>query len=223
MHTIQYLRQHTTIPLPNIRCWGLAEESPHQLGPFIIIDFIKGIRLSTFLKQPTENENADMILNPAIEDKKLDAIYDQLADYILQISRLEFSLIGAISQDVSGTWTVASRPLTYDMNELATGTGYPIAQLPTAHSVVQVTSSNQFRTSAFCIWRLSGTSLKTRRMFKGGSSLVISLSSLYQNTASMMLAHSKSSATICNLQAYSSTQTPFKSPPYLTSSLRIAC
>ncbi|KAH6988794.1 hypothetical protein BKA56DRAFT_574628 [Ilyonectria sp. MPI-CAGE-AT-0026] len=129
---IQYLRQHTTIPLPCIRCWGSAEESPHQLGPFIIMDFIEGTRLSTFLKQPTEDEDADMILDPTIEEETLDTIYNQLADYILQISRLEFSLIGAISKDASETWTVTNRPLTYDMNELATGTGYPMDQLPTA-------------------------------------------------------------------------------------------
>ena len=128
---IEYLRQHTTIPLPYIRCWGLTEESPHQLGPFIIMDFIEGTRLSTFLKQPTEDEDADMILNPAIEEETLDTIYTQLADYILQFSRLEFSLIGAISKDASETWTVTSRPLTYDMNEMATGTGYPMDQLPT--------------------------------------------------------------------------------------------
>lgn len=96
------------------------------------MDFIEGTRLLTFLKQPTEDEDADMILNPAIEEETLDTIYNQLADYILQISQLEFSLIGAISKDTSDTWTVANRPLTYNINELATGTGYPIDQLPTA-------------------------------------------------------------------------------------------
>ena len=130
---IEYLREHTTIPLPRIRCWGLTEESPQQLGPFIIMDFIEGTRLSTFLKQPTEDEDAEMILNPAMDEGTLDIIYDQLADYVLQISRLEFPLIGAISKDDSGAWAVTRRPLTYDMNELATGTGYPTDQLPTDH------------------------------------------------------------------------------------------
>ncbi|KAF4455101.1 Protein kinase-like domain protein [Fusarium austroafricanum] len=130
VRTIQYLRQHTTIPVPCIRCWGLAEESPHQLGPFIIMDFIDGVRLSTFLKQPTEDEDADLVLNPNIKEEILDTIYNQLADYILQLSQLNFSLIGAISQDASESWAVTSRPLTYDMNELATGTGYPTNQLP---------------------------------------------------------------------------------------------
>lgn len=132
VHTIEYLRQHTTIPLPNVRCWGLAEESPQQLGPFIIMDFIQGTKLSTFLEQPNEDEDADMALNPDIDEKTLDIIYDQLADYILQMSRLEFPLIGTISKHSSGTWAVAKRPVTFDMNELATQTGFPVEELPTA-------------------------------------------------------------------------------------------
>lgn len=132
VHAIQYLHQHTTIPVPCIRCWGLAEDSPHQLGPFIIMDFVDGVRLSTFLKQPSEDEDADLVLNPNIKDETLDTIYNQLADYVLQLSRLSFSRIGAISHDDSGNWAVSSRPLTFDMNELVTGTGYPTNQLPTA-------------------------------------------------------------------------------------------
>src|SRR4051812_14791749 len=130
---IEYLSQHTTIPLPRVISWGLMEESPQQLGPFIIMDFIDGTRLSTFLKQPTKNDQEDVILNPDIDDATLDTIYDQLADYILQISRLNFSRIGTISKNnVSNTWSVTGRPLTYNMNELATSTGYPIDRFPTA-------------------------------------------------------------------------------------------
>lgn len=132
VHTIAYLREHTTIPLPYIHHWGAAEESPQQLGPFIIMDFVEGTRLSTFLKQPDENGDAEMVLNPAIDEATLDVVYDQLASYMLQLSRLEFPLIGAISQDSSGTWAITGRPLTYDMNELVTGTGYPADQLPNA-------------------------------------------------------------------------------------------
>lgn len=128
---IEYLREHTTIPLPHIRCWGSLEESPQRLGPFIIMDFIQGTRLSTFLEQPTEDDQVDMILNPTIDEDTLDTIYVQLADYMLQISRLEFHQIGAISKDASETWTVTGRPLTYNMNELASCTGYPLDQFPT--------------------------------------------------------------------------------------------
>lgn len=129
---IEYLSQYTTIPLPRVLSWGLTEESPEQLGPFIIMDFIDGTRLSTILKQPTKDDQEDVILNPDIDDLTLDTIYDQLADYMLQISQLDFPRIGAISKDhTSNTWSVTGRPLTYNMNELATSTGYPIDRFPT--------------------------------------------------------------------------------------------
>ncbi|OAQ65212.2 protein kinase-like domain [Pochonia chlamydosporia 170] len=96
------------------------------------MDFIEGIKLSTLLKQPTEDEDAEIVLDPAVDNTTLDIIYEQLADYIHQISQMEFPLIGAISKDALGDWTVTRRPLTYDMNELVTGTGYPADQLPTA-------------------------------------------------------------------------------------------
>jgi hypothetical protein len=96
------------------------------------MDFIEGTRLSTFLKQPTEDDKSDMILNPTIDEDMLDTIYVQLADYMLQISRLEFPRIGAISKDASETWTVTGSPLTDNMNELASSTGYPVDQFPTA-------------------------------------------------------------------------------------------
>lgn len=132
VRTIEYLRQTTSIPLPCIRLWGLTEESPLRLGPFIVMDFIKGVRLSTFLKQQTKDDQEDVILDPDIDNVTMDAIYLQLADYLLQMSRLGFSRIGAISKDDSSNeWTVTTRPLTYNMNELATTTGYPMDHFPT--------------------------------------------------------------------------------------------
>ena len=96
---IEYLREHTTIPLPNIRFWGLGEESPGGLGPFIVMDFVNGTDLDELLKQPTEDNHQDIILDPDIDEAKLDIIYDQVADYMLQLSRLTFPRIGAVSKD----------------------------------------------------------------------------------------------------------------------------
>jgi Phosphotransferase enzyme family len=131
---MKYLSQNTTIPLPRVIDWGLTEESPQQLGPFIIMDYVDGTRLSTLLKQPTENDQEDVVLNPEIDDITLDILYDQIADYIVQLSELDFNSIGSISEDpTSNTWSVTGRPLTYNMNELATVSGYPIDKFPAAH------------------------------------------------------------------------------------------
>lgn len=130
VQVMEYLRQHTDIPIPRIHSWGLTADSPHNLGPFIIMDYVNGTLLSTILKQPDEE---DLYLNPNIDNALLDNIYYQIARYLLQLSHLTFPKIGAISKDhTSNTWHVPNRPLTYNMNELITVSGYPIDNWPTA-------------------------------------------------------------------------------------------
>ncbi|EDN06240.1 predicted protein [Histoplasma mississippiense (nom. inval.)] len=61
------------------------------------------------------------------------AFRDEKADFMLQLYNLDFTHIRAISEVVEGanTWAVTGRPLTYNKNELATSTGYPIIRFPT--------------------------------------------------------------------------------------------
>jgi len=121
-----YLREHTSIPVPCVYHWGLTEESPLQLGPFIIMEFMEGENLGDIMKKPTLNEADLAILDPDINEAKLNGIFEQLASLILELSRQEFPRIGAISKDpVSGDWTVAEPPLTYDMNEVVSFAGFP--------------------------------------------------------------------------------------------------
>ncbi|KAI1780332.1 phosphotransferase enzyme family protein-like protein [Hypoxylon cercidicola] len=114
--------------------WGLEkvknEDSPSQLGPFILMDFPDGVLLRDILKKPAENDKAPLIHNPDIDTRKLKFVHSQIADYMLQLSRLPFPSIGALSND-SGSWGVSRRPLTYDMNTLAADTGFPPDNLPT--------------------------------------------------------------------------------------------
>lgn len=131
IQAMEFLRQNTTIPIPHVHCWGLTKESPHEFGPFIIMDYVEGEKLSTLLKKPVESDDEDLVLNPSIDDSKLTTIYRQIAGYLLQLSQLSFNRIGAISKDGS-KWSVTKRPLTYNMNELATVAGYPQDRFPTS-------------------------------------------------------------------------------------------
>jgi aminoglycoside phosphotransferase (APT) family kinase protein len=72
-----------TIPIPRVESWGMMEDSPQHLGPFIIMDYVDGTSLATILKQPTETERDEVILAADVDDTKLDHVYDQLADYML--------------------------------------------------------------------------------------------------------------------------------------------
>ncbi|KAK4073570.1 hypothetical protein Purlil1_13012 [Purpureocillium lilacinum] len=131
VQVMEFLRKKTTIPIPRVHYWGLTEESPHLFGPFIIMDYVEGEKLSTLLMKPMESDEEDLILNPSIEDSTLATIYRQIAAFLLQLSQLPFDRIGAISKDGS-KWSVTRRPLTYNMNELATVAGYPEDRFPTS-------------------------------------------------------------------------------------------
>lgn len=132
VRVMEFISKNTTIPVPHVHSWGLTADSPHQFGPFIIMDYIEGTLLSTILKQPTESDQEDIVLSPDIDNTALDKIYRQLASYILQLSQLVFTRIGAISKENdSNTWSVTGRPLTYNMNELVTVAGCSNDVLPT--------------------------------------------------------------------------------------------
>ncbi|OAA33341.1 Protein kinase-like domain protein [Moelleriella libera RCEF 2490] len=133
VQVMEYISQNTTIPIPHIHSWGLTADSPHHLGPFIIMDYVEGTLLSTILKQPTENDQEDMVLSSDIDNTALDIIYRQVASYLLQLSQLMFPRIGAISKEHdSNTWSVSRRPLTYNMNELVTVAGCSSDIFPTS-------------------------------------------------------------------------------------------
>ena len=121
VEAMSYIRQHTSIPVPRVRSWGLTKDSPGELGPFIIMDFIPGESLGEFLATPCDDKTEPPVLDPDVDEGKLDIIYDQLATFMLELSSPKFPRIGALSKDqASGDWVVASRPFTYDMNEVVT-------------------------------------------------------------------------------------------------------
>ncbi len=87
---LKYLLQHTTIPVPRVHHWGLTKDSPQYLGPFIIEEFMEGEDLGDLLRKPTDNEVDLLTLDPDIDDAKLDFVYEQIAGFQLQLSRLKF-------------------------------------------------------------------------------------------------------------------------------------
>lgn len=127
---INFIHENTTIPVPRLLGWGLTKDSPRQLGPFIISEFVQGVSLCSILSDPTDPQT--LWLDPKIDTQILDTVYEQIADFMLQLYQFNFSSIGAISKDASlGTWSVKRRPLTYSMNELTTSTFYPPDEFPT--------------------------------------------------------------------------------------------
>ncbi|KAK2807976.1 hypothetical protein FQN49_008755, partial [Arthroderma sp. PD_2] len=78
---MRYLQRHTSIPVPFILHWGSKEQSPLSLGPFIIMEYIDhAMDLGAALNTPGLKLADQPILDPNIDQGKLEMIYGQLAD-----------------------------------------------------------------------------------------------------------------------------------------------
>ena len=121
---MRYLAFHTNIPIPYVLHHGMTEESPAQLGAFIIMEYIRNeYDLVDALNNPKLSLEERPVLDPEITEEKLEFIYGQMADILLQLSKRSFDEIGCIAEmdendEFNAVWTAKHRPLTYNMNEL---------------------------------------------------------------------------------------------------------
>lgn len=127
--TLRYIEKMTSIPVPHVYHWGTAAENPLGLGPFIIMDYIPHENsLEDLLRDPTvPNSKGD--LDPNIPRDKLERLYRQAANVILQLSKLEMPKIGSLQQQ-GDSFVIGSRPLTQDLNDLVVQGGIPPSTLP---------------------------------------------------------------------------------------------
>ncbi|KAJ9271236.1 hypothetical protein DTO212C5_2586 [Paecilomyces variotii] len=114
---MDYLAQHTTIPVPRVLGHGKC-----AVGPYIVMTLVEENPLSDYLRDPKQ----DMIsLNPQIPLSLLKRAYSGIAEIMLELSKPAFPYIGAIGQDDSDTWVVQKRPLTFNMNRLTQFSNIP--------------------------------------------------------------------------------------------------
>jgi aminoglycoside phosphotransferase (APT) family kinase protein len=122
---LRYLRQHTQVPVPEVygsgTCWA---------GPYIVMAFVEGDLLSNVLKDPLKKEGRP-VLNPRISDRALKIAYREMAYLVLELSKPQFSCIGALVQE-GKDFVVGRRPLTLNMNELITSANLAPTDVPTS-------------------------------------------------------------------------------------------
>jgi hypothetical protein len=128
---MRYLSQHTTIPVPFVLHYGMADESPQGLGPFIIMEYVEhACDLVDVLNTPGLSLQDRPILDPDISEDKLEFVYSQLADILLQLSKCSFPMIGSLVETDEDDWSPKARPLTLNMNELVQLGNFPRHKLP---------------------------------------------------------------------------------------------
>ncbi|KAK3900870.1 kinase-like domain-containing protein [Staphylotrichum tortipilum] len=129
--TMRYVERMTSIPVPHVYHWGTAAENPLGFGAFIIIDYITHHQsLCQLLGDPTVKDDTRAYLDSNVPQDKLARMYRQVIDILLQLSKLEMPRIGALRQDGPDSFSVASRPMTQDMNNLLLQGGIPWSVLP---------------------------------------------------------------------------------------------
>ncbi|ATY63204.1 phosphotransferase family [Cordyceps militaris] len=130
--TMRFIQDNTTIPVPFVHHWGTREESPLNIGPFIIMEYVNhAMDMIDALNTPGLTRDDRPILNPDVDKALLESLYGQMAKILLQLSKLEFPLIGALEETEEWKWDVTRRPLSLPMNELVRIGTFPQSKLPT--------------------------------------------------------------------------------------------
>ncbi|KAJ9130316.1 Phosphotransferase enzyme family protein [Pleurostoma richardsiae] len=113
---MRFLKDNTTIPVPELITSGVAHGEFEGLGPYIIMNFVDGVSLDDVLLE------GDSSLKKDIPDPVLETIYRQIANIYLQLFQLDFSKIGSLSvveeAGMGRRWHVTSGPVTFKMNEI---------------------------------------------------------------------------------------------------------
>ncbi|BDD59160.1 hypothetical protein MPDQ_005490 [Monascus purpureus] len=112
------IRDRTTIPVPTVQAWGPATSNPLGLGPFIMMDFINGVSLSDLLRDPSA-DRPSRVMREDISDRDVEYIYRQLANFLLQIFKLDFDQIGSLPSPQNEFYgPTLRRPLTFKAHSI---------------------------------------------------------------------------------------------------------
>ncbi|KAJ5819383.1 hypothetical protein N7474_004974 [Penicillium riverlandense] len=115
---LNVIRNRTTIPVPRVQAWGSAASNPLGLGPFIMMDFIDGVSLSDLLQDPRA-ECPSRVIREDIKDSDIELIYRQLANFLLQLLKLDFDRIGSLpSPQAEAQDPTPPRPLTFKAHSI---------------------------------------------------------------------------------------------------------
>ncbi|KAB5576254.1 phosphotransferase family protein [Coniochaeta sp. 2T2.1] len=130
--TMRYIAANTTIPVPHVYHYRTAAENPTGLGPFIIMDYIEHHQnMSRELLDPRRAAGQRPVLDPSISEEKLEFLYSQMANFLLQLFSLKFPRIGSLVEEKGGdSVSIKGRPLIANMNDLVVHTGAPASILP---------------------------------------------------------------------------------------------
>ncbi|KAH8432028.1 phosphotransferase family protein [Aspergillus melleus] len=115
---LNIIRNRTTIPVPRVHAWGPAATNSLSLGPFIMMDFIDGVSLNDLLRDP-DAERPSRVMRENISDGDVEFIYRQLANFLLQLFKLDHDRIGSLTPPRTESQSpTPQRPLTFKAHSI---------------------------------------------------------------------------------------------------------
>ncbi|KAJ5587618.1 uncharacterized protein N7459_003383 [Penicillium hispanicum] len=139
---MRYISDQTSIPVPFVLHSGTKDDSPLNLGPFIMMSYIEHTTtMYDALNIPECPNDRRGFLDPNIDKDQLGLLYTELAKTLLQLSKPDFPRIGSLNQVDDFSWEVASRPLSMNMNELVRLGTLPRSKLPSLDGTFNTASS----------------------------------------------------------------------------------
>ncbi|KAJ9155494.1 Phosphotransferase [Pleurostoma richardsiae] len=128
---VQFLTQNTRVPVPPVLLYGLSSLAP-EVGPFLIIRHVenRGSISHTLTKPRQEDPDEADVLNPCISGDVLEAFYNKIAVYLLQLFGSTFQRIGSLAQTGEHIFSVAGRPVTQNMDNMIGLANIPRTALP---------------------------------------------------------------------------------------------
>ncbi|KAJ5972398.1 uncharacterized protein N7479_002316 [Penicillium vulpinum] len=112
VEALRLIRQKTALPVPEVWAWGVADISPLNLGPFILMTFIEGVCLKDVLI-----ESGSQVLKRHLPDDTIELIYRQMANIMLQLFKIDFYRIGSLPTTTTN-FAVPTRPLTWKAHDI---------------------------------------------------------------------------------------------------------
>ncbi|KAG9250826.1 phosphotransferase family protein [Emericellopsis atlantica] len=144
---MRYIADNTTIPVPFVLHYGMAHESPGALGPFIIMEYMDNFGdVIDMLKAPDRPFGEKPVLDPDMEEEKLEYMYSQIADIMLQLAKCDFSQIGCLGMRNHNDETdnvdpeVTCRPMSFNIAQLGEVGGVPYFELPAVSKTFSTSS-----------------------------------------------------------------------------------
>ncbi|KAG2411639.1 hypothetical protein HFD88_009195 [Aspergillus terreus] len=110
---MKFVALKTPIPIPRVIAYGTAADNPTGLGPFIIMTWVDGRKMSDVLwNTPGRN----------LEETRAtrEILYGQIADILLELWKLNFDRIGSLVQaEITRTFSANRRPSSQGISELS--------------------------------------------------------------------------------------------------------